>query len=303
MASPVGIRVRAVLVEDGGSSDPQEVIARQAREIEDLRRRLRDEQLAEELRDSIRLSGVVETIGTPVDHSRVLEMIVAVAAQVLGARYGSLFLIDDETSELVFEVSMREGADDLKGIRIPLGHGIAGLVALSGQPMAVSDASGDPRRASDVAQRTGYTPDSIVCVPLHYQDRVIGVIELLDKMGAPGFDARDVETLGLFANQAAVTIEQSRTRRNLAALTAEALGVFAGLSGQDHQALLGRTRAFARDIGADPHYMDALALARLVRDIAAHGPRETQACRAILVGLADYLRQRPAVTGAMAITL
>ena len=95
---------------------------------------------------------------------------------------------------------------------MPLGHGIAGGVALSGLPLAVTAAGTDSRWAKDIGERVGYVPDSIICVPLFYEDRVIGALELLDKVGAPSFTPADLNTLSLFAHQAAVTIEQSRTR-------------------------------------------------------------------------------------------
>ena len=115
-------------------------------------------------------------------------------------------------------------AKEVRKFRIPLGHGIAGLVAVSGQPMAISDAKSDPRQAADIAQSVGYEPESILGVPLFYEEEVVGVLELLDREGAPSYSSADMATLGLFANQAAVAIEQSRARGNLAALLGEALG-------------------------------------------------------------------------------
>src|SRR5207245_1557500 len=117
--------------------------------------------------------------------------------------------INEETHELIFEVALGQKAQEVKKFAIPLGHGIAGLVAVSGQPMAISDAQRDPRQASDIARSVGYVPQSILCVPLFYNDQIIGVLELLDKADASSFTAADMETLGLFANQAAVAIEQS----------------------------------------------------------------------------------------------
>src|SRR6266536_2683684 len=93
-------------------------------------------------------------------------------------------LIDEDAGDLVFQVALGGSADEVKDIRVPLGHGIAGGVALSGLPLAVSNASKDPRWAKDIGDQVDYRPDSIVCVPLFYDDRVIGALELLDKEGA-----------------------------------------------------------------------------------------------------------------------
>ncbi|MDQ3941882.1 MAG: GAF domain-containing protein [Actinomycetota bacterium] len=275
----------------------QETIARQAEEIERLRRRLADERFAEDLREALTLAASAGTIASPVTHSRLLEMIVETAAHVIFARAAALFLVDEEAQELVFEVALGSKAEEVRKFRVPLGHGIAGLVAVSGQPMAVSDAERDPRQAADIAQSVGYTPQSILCVPLFYQDQIIGVLELLDKEGAPSFSATDMEDLGLFANQAAVAIEQSRTNRNLAALLGELLQSIGGATGGERQELQERARAFAERLEEDAAFSRALDLARVVQEIAHRGENELKACQEILRGFAEYLRSRPEPIG------
>src|SRR5207249_6819795 len=100
-----------------------------------------------------------------------------------------------KAQDLVFEVATLGDVSELKNVRVPLGEGIAGLVALTGEPIAVSDAQSDPRHADEIARLTGYQPRSLLCVPLEFEDRVIGVIELLDKHGAADFDAEDMQAL------------------------------------------------------------------------------------------------------------
>jgi len=96
---------------------------------------------------------------------------------------------------------------------------------------------------------------------------VIGALELLDKEGASGFTPADLNTLSLFANQAAITIEQSLLRRGARALLAD----------ED-----------------DPAFRASLELAELVREIAQSGEHELAACREILRAFVEYLRSRPA---------
>ena len=268
-------------------------IARQAEEIERLRRRLADERFAEELREALALAAAAGTIASPVTHARLLEMIVETAADVIGARSAALFLIDEAAGELTFEVALGPKAAEVKRFRVPLGHGIAGLVAVSGQPMAIADASEDARQAEDIARGVGYYPKSILCVPLVYGDRVTGVLELLDKEGAPTFDAGDMRTLALFADQAAVAIEQSRTHRHLSALIGEVLRSLDGGAATPGEALAERGARFAAGAEEDPVYRDALDLAALVQEIAWRGEGERAACRAMLRSFAEYLRLRP----------
>lgn len=153
----------------------EEALARAQEEISRLERRLSDERFAEELKDALTLAA--GQISAPVTHSRLLEMIVETAASVIPSRAASLFLIDQETEELIFEVALGPEAEEVRKFRVPLGQGIAGLVAVSGQPMAISDASSDPRQAADIAKSVGYTPGTILCVPLIHNEVVIGVLE------------------------------------------------------------------------------------------------------------------------------
>ena len=271
-------------------------IARQAAEIERLQARLSGERYAEELREALALAAAAGTVSSPVTHSRLLEMIVEAAAHVISARAASLFLINEETQELIFEVALGQKAQEVKKFAVPLGQGIAGLVAVSGQPMAISDAQSDPRHASDIARSVGYMPQSILCVPLFYNDQVIGVLELLDKAGGNSFSAADMETLGLFANQAAVAIEQSRTHRNLAALIGEVLLSLGGISDGERERLKSGMHAFVAQTEADPAYRQSLELARLVQEIVWRGDSEARACLTILESFAEYLRSRPEAT-------
>ncbi|MBV9279276.1 MAG: GAF domain-containing protein [Chloroflexi bacterium] len=277
----------------GGDSlaEARATIERQAAEIDRLQRQLADARFAEELRQSLILSATAGTIASPVKHTRLLEMIVETAAHVIRANAGSLFLIDEETQELVFEVALGQKAEEVKKFRVPLGHGIAGLVAVSGQPMAISDASSDARQATDIAEKIDYKPESILCVPLVYNDQIIGVLELLDKEGAPSFTPDDMEALFLFGNQAAVAIEQSRTQHNLAALLGQILQSIDGLPESQRHWLQDRSAAFVSSVEEDSSaYRQALELAQLVQEIVWQGEDEVGLCRTILQGFASYAR-------------
>lgn len=280
-------------------TDAQSTVARQAAEIERLHRAAEAGRLADELQQVLSWAAATGIVSSPVTHSRLLEMIVETAAHVISAEAASLFLIDHEAQELVFEIAMGQKADEVKKFRVPLGHGIAGLVAVSGQPMAISEARDDPRQAADIAQAIGYTPDSILCVPLFYNDEVIGVLELLDKRGALYFDAADMELLGLFANQAAVAIEQSLTHRNLTALVSEVLTSFGSLHDHGRASLVERARTFVAHTESSPGYRQSLQLARLVQEIAWHGEGEYKACHSVLLSFAEYLRARSELQGLM----
>ena len=276
-----------------GEGREREELVRTREEISRLKRRLADERFAEEVRDALTLAAAAGEISSPVSHSRLLKMIVETAASVIPSRAASLFLVDEEADELVFEVALGPEAEEVRKFRVPLGHGIAGLVAVSGQPMAISDARSDPRQAADIAQSVGYEPESVLCVPLFYDEEVVGVLELLDREGPPSYSAADMATLGHFANQAAVAIEQSRNQRSLAALLREVLRSLSGIPDYRKGALEKGARSFAAEVEQNASHRRALELAALVREISGRGEDESLACRTILEGFAGYLRSRP----------
>jgi GAF domain-containing protein len=277
-------------------AEAESLLRRQQDEIRDLRLRLEEEHLARDLRQALTVVAATGTIVAPASHSRLQAMIVEAAARVLSAQAASLFLIDEGTQELVFEVGFGGKTEEMRKFRIPLGHGIVGLVAATCQPMIIGDAQNDPRLASDIARAVGYFPKSLFCIPLISRDRPIGVLELLDKEGGGSFGPADMEILGHFGNLATIAIEQSRANRNLAALLSEALLALGSSASeaegqqlrQKAQALLGRLE------GEDATYRRALQLAQSVHEIVDRGENELAAVQTILRGFADYLRSQAA---------
>jgi GAF domain-containing protein len=238
-----------------------------------------DAELVRTLRSTLALAATTETVSTHGSHTQLLELIVQIAARVINAQTASLLLLDDDQQELIFTVAFPHLVTDLQGVRVPLGQGVAGLVAMTGQPMAIANARDDPRHAATIAEQTGYLPASLLCVPLQFGDDIVGVLELMDKQGADAFDSADMETLGLFAQLAAVAIEQSRTRSNLASMLFE-VPALRGLS------------TMAASVEQDPRFKQTLELAQLVHQIGQAGGEEINTCLGILRSFAGYIQHR-----------
>ncbi len=241
------------------------------------------------------MAAIAGTVGAPVSRNELLDMIVETAAYLIDAQAASLLLVDRATEELVFEVTLGQAASEVKKLRVPLGHGIAGMVAVTGQPTATAGGQHDPRQAADIAARVGYTPQTILCMPLVLQDEVIGVLELLDKRDAQSFTPSDMEAIGLFANLAAVAIEQSRTRQDLSSLVTEALLSLSGqggIRGQEREAVQQRVRGFAADLEKEASYRWALSIAGVIQQVAEYGEHERSACESVLRTFLDYLQTR-----------
>lgn len=157
--------------------------------------------------DDLRAAVAAGALAAREAHRPLLQSIVEVARAIFGARAASIMLLDPDTDELVFEAVTGEGEDVLVGRRIPPGTGIAGWVAESGQSLVVEDVASDPRFSRDQAQRTGYVPKGLMAAPLLREDRVLGVLNVLDRPERRRFSVAEMDLLGLFANQAAIALD------------------------------------------------------------------------------------------------
>jgi GAF domain-containing protein len=140
------------------------------------------------------------------DFARLLRSVVEVARAIFRAKGSSVFLFDDATDELVFAAVAGDAEQSLVGKRIPSSTGIAGWVLASGTPLVLEDVQGDPRFARSVAEQTGYVPKGLMAVPLLDDERVLGVLQVLDRPAQARFSLQEMELLGLFAHQAAIAL-------------------------------------------------------------------------------------------------
>ncbi len=144
------------------------------------------------------------TLGSEEQHRALLQSIVDVARAIFRAKASSIFLLDEETEELVFEAVSGEGEGELIGMRLPSSSGIAGWVLVTRQALAVDDLAADERFSRQAAESTGYVPNAPLAVPLLHEDAALGVLSVLDPPEGSRFGIAEMELLGLFAAQAAI---------------------------------------------------------------------------------------------------
>lgn len=165
-------------------------------------------QAERDLRELRLLYEVGQSLAINLDLSSLLNDIKQRAPDVVGAERCSIFVLDEETNELVIDIQGRE-------FRMPADRGIAGWVATHGIPQIVSDVEQDTRWYDVIARESEFTNRSLVCVPMHVRDRVIGVMQLLNKHGGETFNEQDVQLLMTLAAQAGIAIENARLYRKL----------------------------------------------------------------------------------------
>jgi GAF domain-containing protein len=157
-------------------------------------------------------------VGSEETFRELLQSVVEVARAIFNAQASSIFLLDEESDELVFEAIAGPGADTLIGQRFPSSTGIAGWVLVTRQPLVIEDVTEDPRFAKDLAETTGYVPKGLMAVPLLHEERSLGVLEVLDRPQRTQFSLVEMDLLGLFANQAAIALDLLRRARHAEAV-------------------------------------------------------------------------------------
>lgn len=161
---------------------------------------------ADLLADLQTVLAVSRALGAERDLDRLLALIVASTTDLVDAERTSLFVVDRDRGELWTRVA--EGSGE---IRLPLGRGIAGSVAVDGSLVNIASAYDDPRFDAANDQRTGFRTRSILCLPMVNHDGVVvGVIQTLNKRGAASFGPRDEQVLAALAAQAGVALENAQ---------------------------------------------------------------------------------------------
>lgn len=140
----------------------------------------------------------------------VLNIIAEKISSLLHCEAWSLLLLDEERGELSFEMATGRYAATVKGFRLKLGQGIAGWVAKEGEPLIIPRAGEDPRFFIEIDRSTGFETRSILCVPLKSKGKVLGALELINKLGERPFDQHDLELSSALADYAAIAIENAK---------------------------------------------------------------------------------------------
>jgi len=155
------------------------------------------------------LNDIAAAVTSSLDPREIYHLVMEKINQFFRVDAGSLLMLDDETGELVFVMTLEEGQEKLVGLRVPAGAGIVGDVARTQQYAIVHDAESDPRFYRAVSDGIGYNVHSILCVPIVVKGRTIGVIELLNKRTGH-FTEEEAIRLTRMAATIGIAIENAR---------------------------------------------------------------------------------------------
>lgn len=205
-----------------------------------------------------RLEGLLDVgveIASELDLDRLLEKIMSCVTTVMNAERSSLFIIDPDTNELWSKIA--QGAEE---IRFPVGTGIAGTVAQSGETINIADAYDDPRFNPEFDRKSGFRTRSILCIPMRNRmGEIIGVVQVLNKRDG-AFTEDDEELLAALAAQAAVAWDNAQLyEEQRRAFDAVVTGLNAAMAARDRQSgdHTQRVLAYAREMAKEYAPVDA----------------------------------------------
>jgi len=165
------------------------------------------EQVTTEFSGFVRTVELANHIASESIFDEVLEAATIKVSQLLNADRATLYFVDRANGMIRSKVAEHEGEEPLK-IRIPIGKGIAGRVAATGETQIIDDAWAHPDFNRDIDERTGYRTRTLLCVPIfNRKNEVFAVAQLLNKKDGQPFTQADAERFSTFSKPLAVILE------------------------------------------------------------------------------------------------
>ena len=243
-----------------------------------------NQSLEKKLQKIIETIDVANALTDPLTKS--IENLLKLSADSLKSEDASVIIRDGDEGDLKFLTAIGKVADRLVGLKIPSGKGIAGFVFSSGQPVAIADAGQEKSFYAEVDKQTGYSTQTILATPLRYNDEIIGVLEYVNRVGDPPYEAFtpfEMDKAALFAEAIASLVNAFESAKLFGELNKK-------LMNDDEQSDFSEVRSWLKNIRTTSEHREMLDLAILVREIASRGESERTLCREILEAISQHSR-------------
>jgi signal transduction histidine kinase len=157
-----------------------------------------------------RIVKISQILNSTLSLEPLLQIIIQAATELTHTESCSILLIDKNTKELRFAEISGGLTEALRKVSVPMENSIAGWVVSKSRPLLIRDAKNDPRWHRGVDESTDFETRSILGVPLKVRDKVIGVLEVINKKSEDGFNQDDIQIATTLAAQASIAIENTR---------------------------------------------------------------------------------------------
>jgi signal transduction histidine kinase len=153
---------------------------------------------------------ISQQLTSTLDLSELLRKITAAAEELTDTEASSILLYDPQYGALRFEVTSNLNPNQTESILVPTEGSIAGWIFTHGEPRVIEDVTKEPSYFGGVADTVDIATRNLLGVPMRAHNKVIGVLEALNKRKGQRFNEQDIKTLTTLASQAAVAIENAR---------------------------------------------------------------------------------------------
>lgn len=161
---------------------------------------------------------VARSLTSSLELEEILGAIMDKMAQFFGPERWSLLMVDEKTNELYYAIAVGENQESLKGLRVPLGEGVAGWVAATGNPLVVPDVALDPHWSAFSNKHPDLNIKSIACLPVRSNNKTLGAIQLLNSK-LDLLSEYSISFLRILCDYAAIAIQNARSMNLIQELT------------------------------------------------------------------------------------
>lgn len=156
-----------------------------------------------------KIQEISAVLNSSMDQNEIRRRAIEASTILMEAEAGSLLLLDEAAGELYFEVALGEKGEEVREIRLKVGEGIAGYVAQTGEPLIVNDVQNDPRFSRQADKRSGFITRSMVCVPVTAREKLLGVLQAINKKDGRLFGQENLQDFVSLGHQVGIAIENA----------------------------------------------------------------------------------------------
>lgn len=157
-----------------------------------------------------RIIEISNQLVTNYDHASLLKKIVSAATELIQTEAASILLLDEATGQLRFAYASNIKAHEMEEIVVPIDSSIAGWILTHNEPRVIEDLKRETQHFQGVDNKIGFSSRNLLGVPMRTHERVIGVMQAMNKISGARFTDEDIVTLRTLASQAGIAIENAR---------------------------------------------------------------------------------------------